>query len=259
MEYLLTADGLIALFTLTLMEIVLGIDNIVFISIVVGKLPEHQQARARVIGLLLALGFRIILLMTIKWMIGLTVPILTLPFDSFVDPAVSLKDLILIAGGLFLIGKSVTEMHHKLEAVDEDEQKIKVNGFINVILQIVVIDIVFSFDSILTAVGLAKEISVMVAAVVISMIVMIIFSGKISDFINRRPTIKMLALSFLILIGFMLVTEGLLDEEQHIDKGYIYFAMAFSLVVELLNSRLRGKAEPVQLHNIVDNPEQEDK
>lgn len=248
MESLLTVDGLIALLTLTFMEIILGIDNIVFISIVTGKLPIDQQPKARSIGLLLALGFRIMLLMAIKWIVGLTTPIATFSLWGLITPFdLSIKDLILITGGLFLIAKSVSEMHDKLEGHEEGEISTSKRSFIGTISQIVMIDIVFSFDSILTAVGLSDQIVIMIAAVIIAMVVMLIFSGRISDFINKRPTMKMLALAFLILIGFMLVIEGM---HQHVDKGYIYFAMAFSMGVELLNSRLRTKSSaPVQLKN----------
>ena len=256
---LFTSAALLSLLTLTLMEIVLGIDNIVFISIVTSRLPEEQQPRARTTGLLAALGFRIALLMGIKWLVGLDEPLFSVELGEWMEPfPVSIKDLILIAGGLFLIGKTITEMHHKLEGLD-DEQDVETRGgsFGNIIFQIVLIDIVFSFDSILTAVGLADQILIMILAVVISMLVMIFFSGRISAFINDRPTVKMLALSFLILIGFMLVLEGL---HQHIDKGYIYFAMAFSLVVELLNGRIRGqKRNPITLRNkLYDEEELED-
>ncbi|MFK7970002.1 MAG: TerC family protein [Bacteroidia bacterium] len=241
LEHLLSPDALVSLLTLTLMEIILGIDNIVFISIVAGKLPEEDQPRARTVGLAIAMLFRIGLLLGIKWLMGLTKPLFTLPL---IDIDISAKSLILLAGGLFLIGKSVTEMHSKLEGFEEPDRPSKVKSFMSVIVQIIIIDMVFSFDSILTAVGLADHVETMIAAVVISMIIMIIFAGKISDFINKRPTVKMLALSFLILIGFMLVLEAI---GQHIDKGYIYFAMAFSLVVEMLNQRLRKDTPAVEL------------
>ncbi|MEO1448354.1 MAG: TerC family protein [Bacteroidota bacterium] len=248
MEAFFTAEALVSLVTLTFMEIILGIDNIVFISIVAGKLPEDQQPRARSMGLLAALGFRVALLMMIKWLVGLTAPLFTVPgLGLFEDFPVSFKDLILLAGGLFLIAKSITEMHHKLEGHEDDETQTKTRSFMGVIAQIVVIDIVFSFDSILTAVGLADQLGIMIAAVVISLGIMLVFAGRISDFINKRPTMKMLALAFLILIGFMLVLESL---HQHIDKGYIYFAMAFSLAVETLNARLRKRSEPVELHDL---------
>jgi predicted tellurium resistance membrane protein TerC len=249
MEVLFTTDGLVSLFTLTLMEIILGIDNIVFISIVAGKLPESQQGKARTLGLLAALGFRIGLLLSINWIVGLTYPVIAI--SHFVDAAghhpfeLSWRDLILIAGGIFLMVKTVSEMHHKLEG-DEDVNNPKApQSFAGVVSQIVVLDIVFSFDSILTAVGLAKHVEIMIAAVVIALGVMIFAAAPISNFINNRPTMKMLALSFLLLIGFMLIAEGF---EQHVDKGYIYFAMAFAFLVEILNSRLRkGAVEPVQL------------
>lgn len=239
LEQLLTTEALISLLTLTLMEIILGIDNIVFISIVAGKLPEKEQPRARTVGLAIAMLFRIALLLGIKWLMGLESDLFTV-----FNVGISAKDLILLAGGLFLIGKSVTEMHSKLEGFEEPDMKAKARNFMSVIVQIILIDMVFSFDSILTAVGLAEHVEIMIIAVIISMIIMIVFAGKISDFINRRPTVKMLALSFLILIGFMLVLEAI---DKHIDKGYIYFAMAFSLVVEMLNQRIRPDAPPVEL------------
>ncbi|MEL6670917.1 MAG: TerC family protein [Bacteroidota bacterium] len=239
-----TAEGLISLFTLTLMEIILGIDNIIFISIVAGKLPEHQQGRARSLGLFIALGFRILLLLFINQIVQMTDPVLVI--DGLPESMqLSWRDIILIAGGVFLMGKTIVEMGHKLEGVEEHEENGgKKRGFMNVIIQIAALDIVFSFDSILTAVGLADHVEIMIVAVVISMGIMIVASAPISKFINGRPTIQMLALSFLLLIGFMLVAEGF---EQHVDKGYIYFAMAFSLVVELLNSRLRKEKDPVKL------------
>lgn len=251
----LTADGLVSMLTLTLMEIILGIDNIVFISIVVGKLPEHQQARARAFGLSMALVFRIVLLLSISWIVGLTYTVINplellglhLSEHLMESFALSWRDLILIAGGIFLMTNTINEMHHKLEGVDESgEKKLKKSSFWGIVSQIIALDIVFSFDSILTAVGLVDHVEIMIVAVVISLGIMLAASGAISDFINRRPTMKMLALSFLMLIGFMLVAEGF---EQHIDKGYIYFAMAFSFIVEILNSRMRrDKAvEPVQL------------
>ena len=239
------------------MEIILGIDNIIFISIVAAKLPEEQQGRARTIGLLLALVFRVTLLLGISWLVGLTYEVLPLygVFESLgmnlpekVIHAFSLswRDIILIVGGLFLMVKTILEMHHKLEGEEGSSEKPKVTGFFQVIAQIVALDIVFSFDSILTAVGLVRDVRIMIIAVVISLGIMLIAAGPISRFINARPTMKMLALSFLLLIGFMLIAEGF---EQHVDKGYIYFAMAFAFVVELLNNRLRGakEATPVQL------------
>ena len=252
---LLTTDGLVSLFTLTMMEIILGIDNIVFISIVASKLPEHQQANARNLGLLLALGFRIALLLSINWIVSLKDPVfnpaelLGLQLEEQMQHAMDLswRDLILIAGGIFLMTKTILEMHHKLEGEDSSgEKNLKAASFWSVIAQIIVLDIVFSFDSILTAVGLVDEVAIMITAVVISLMIMLAAAGPISRFINERPTMKMLALAFLLLIGFMLIAEGF---EQHVDKGYIYFAMAFAFGVEILNSRIRGskKVDPVQL------------
>jgi len=250
MEIFLTTDGLVSLFTLTMMEIILGIDNIVFISIVVSKLPESQQGTARTLGLSLALVFRILLLLSISWLVGLTDPVIIL--SSYMDSsqhtpfAFSWRDMILIGGGIFLMVKTITEMHHKLEGEDESGEKgLKNVSFFSIVMQIIALDVVFSFDSILTAVGLVQHVEIMIAAVVISMVIMIAASGAIARFINSRPTMKMLALSFLLLIGFMLVAEGF---DQHVDKGYIYFAMAFSFAVEILNGQLRKKdVEPVQL------------
>lgn len=256
----LTSAGLISLLTLTLMEIILGIDNIVFISIVAGKLPPDQQGRARNLGLLLALSFRIALLLSISWIVSLKEPVISiieyLPDAESKPFALSWRDLILIAGGLFLMGKTIVEMGHKLEGEEESgEKNINANSFWSVIAQIIVLDIVFSFDSILTAVGLVQEVEIMVVAVVIALVIMMIAAGPISRYINDRPTMKMLALSFLLLIGFMLVAEGF---DQHVEKGYIYFAMAFSFVVELLNSRIRPKTvEPVQLRERY-TPEEEE-
>ena len=256
-EVLLTTQGLISLVTLALMEIILGIDNIVFISIVAGKLPPSQQGKARNLGLTLALVFRIALLLSINWIVGLTYTVfnlvawtgLGLSEETMHSFDLSWRDIILIAGGIFLMAKTITEMHHKLEGEDESGEKdLKANSFSSVIAQIVALDVVFSFDSILTAVGLVKEVIIMIVAVVISLGIMLAAARPISDFINSRPTMKMLALSFLLLIGFMLIAEGF---EQHVEKGYIYFAMAFSFGVELLNGRLRrsqeAPVEPVQL------------
>jgi predicted tellurium resistance membrane protein TerC len=255
MDIFLTTDGLVSLFTLTLMEIILGIDNIVFISIVAGKLPEAQQGRARNIGLLLALGFRIGLLLSISWIVSLTYtvfnPLTMIGLGEQVALVehfdLSWRDLILIAGGIFLMTKTITEMHHKLEGEDESgEKNLKANSFWGVVSQIIVLDIVFSFDSILTAVGLSDHVEIMIAAVIISLSVMLVAAGPISNFINSRPTMKMLALSFLMLIGFMLVAEGF---DQHVEKGYIYFAMAFAFGVEILNGRIRKTegSDPVRL------------
>lgn len=241
----------ISLVTLTLMEIVLGIDNIIFISIVAGKLPADKQPKARTIGLMMALVFRVILLLFISYIVAMKDPLFTLnlPF-GFEDFGVTGRDLILFLGGLFLIAKSTTEIHGKLEGEEEEHSVKKVaHSLGKVIFQIVLIDIVFSFDSILTAVGLVEHVTIMIIAVILSMGVMLVFSKAISDFVNDHPTIKMLALSFLIMIGFMLVLEAL---HQHVPKGYVYFAMAFSLAVELLNMRLRKKTKPVELRETID-------
>ncbi len=265
LHHLLTLDGLVSLLTLTLMEIVLGIDNIIFISIVAGKLPEALQKRAWYIGLGLALIFRILLLLSITWIVQFKEPLLV--FHQFsINFDLSLRDLILICGGLFLMYKTVGEMHHKLEGEDDEAKNPKATTLGQVLVQIVLLDMVFSFDSILTAVGLVDpdKVIIMILAVVFSMIVMLFAAEKISSFVNRHPSIKMLALSFLMMIGFMLVAEGF---GQHVEKGYIYFAMAFSLIVELLNMRVRKKkikAEPVQLRSrmvdedLSDNPGFED-
>lgn len=235
----MSSEGIIALLTLTFLEIVLGVDNIIFISIISNRLPEKQQSKARNLGLALALIMRVGLLLGISWIIGFTEPLFTM-----FDHDVSIKDLILMIGGLFLIGKSTTEIHESLE-VQEHESKTKVVATMGkVILQIVALDVVFSFDSILTAVGLTEHILIMIVAVTIAMIVMMTFAGKISAFINKHPTLQMLAMSFLILIGFMLVLEGL---GKHIEKGYIYFAVFFSLTVEILNMRRRKNASKIKL------------
>lgn len=238
----------VSLLTLTFMEIVLGIDNIIFISIVVNRLPAEQQARGRTIGLLLALVFRIGLLLSISWIVSLRAALFTLPLPWLDEPfGVSGRDLILLAGGLFLMYKSTTEIHTKLQGEEEEDDASKAGAtMLSVILQIVVIDIVFSFDSILTAVGLVDNVLVMILAVICAMGIMLAFSGKVADFVNKNPTIKMLALSFLIMIGFMLVMEA---THHEIEKGYLYFAMAFSLIVEVLNMRLRKKGKPVKLHD----------
>ncbi|TXB67317.1 TerC family protein [Vicingus serpentipes] len=234
MDFFLQADTWIALLTLTFLEIVLGIDNIIFISIVAGKLPEHQQKKARLIGLSLALIVRIFLLMGITWLIGLTDPVLEISTFNL-----SWRDIILFVGGLFLIAKSTSEIHHKVEGDEEEISKPKkVSAFGSALVQIVLLDIIFSFDSILTAVGLTNEISLMIIAVIVSILVMMIFAGAISNFINKHPTLQVLALSFLILIGFMLVVEAL---HYEVPKGYIYFAVFFSLLVEIINMRVRKK------------------
>lgn len=230
----MTPEVMLSFLTLTFMEIVLGIDNIVFLTIVSGKLPEKDQPRARRIGLLLALGFRIILLLGISWLVGLTEPIVTIA-----DFSLSWRDLILFGGGLFLLAKATSEIHHKIEGASQVATGTKETAtFTSVIIQIILLDIVFSFDSILTAVGLVDHVSIMIAAVVISIAFMLIFVDKVSDFINKYPSMKVLALAFLMLIGFMLVAEGM---HQHVPKGYIYFAMLFSLLVELVNIKTAKK------------------
>lgn len=239
MDWLSDPQTWIALLTLTALEIVLGIDNIIFISILAGKLPEKQQKRGRQIGLLMAMITRILLLFSLAWLTRLTAPLFHISTHQ-----VSGRDLILIIGGIFLLGKSTLEIHDKLEG-EEGHASAKVKAsFWAVIIQIMLLDIVFSLDSVITAVGMANQLAVMVAAVVIAVGVMLYASGPISDFVNDRPTLKILALSFLLLIGFSLVVEGIHVE---IPKGYIYFAMGFSVFVEVLNLRIRAKTEPVKL------------
>lgn len=246
MELFSTPEAWIALLTLTFLEIVLGVDNIIFISIISNKLPEDKQGSARTIGLALALLFRIFLLLGITWIIQFTAPIF-----SLFEMDISGRDLILIVGGLFLLAKSTSEIHHKLEGEEEKQEKKASASFFSVIMQILLLDAVFSFDSILTAIGLTEHVILMIIAVILSMGVMMLFAGKIASFINRHPTLQMLALSFLILIGFTLILEGL---EQHVPKGYIYFSVAFSLVVEVLNLKMRKKrkSEPVKLHKRIE-------
>jgi predicted tellurium resistance membrane protein TerC len=226
-------EWLIALVTLTFLEIVLGIDNIIFISIITNKLPANQKRKGRVMGLTLALAFRVILLLSLTWIIkNLTKPLFTVLGSDF-----SVRELILIAGGLFLLAKSTYEIHEKMEVEDHElVNKRKPARFTGIIIQIAMLDMVFSFDSILTAIGLTDMLPVMITAVVISIIIMMVFSGKVSDFIHKNPTLEILALSFLLLIGFMLVLEGF---HYKIPKGYIYFAVFFSFFVEMLNMRLR--------------------
>ena len=236
----------IAFATLTLLELVLGIDNVIFISILAGKLPQETQQRARTIGLSLALVMRVILLLSLTWVMGLTAPV----FTAF-GHEISGRDLILLIGGLFLIAKSTHEIHGSLEGDEEHSEKKVYASFVSVIVQITLLDIVFSLDSVITAVGMVGDqygrigIWIMIAAVSVSIAAMMLFAGPIGDFVQRHPTIKMLALAFLLLIGFTLIAEGL---EYHIPKGYIYFAMAFSVMVELLNMRLRKRPrKPVVL------------
>ncbi len=239
MEIFLNPATWVALLTLTFLEIVLGIDNIIFISIVSNKLPKEQQSKARNIGLSLALIFRIALLLGITYIITFTQPLFTLFEHDF-----SGRDLILLAGGIFLIFKSTMEVHHKMEGVVGEEKKTKVHSMVTVVGQIILLDIIFSFDSILTAIGLTDQLILMIIAVVISMGIMMFFSKNISDFISQHPTLEILALSFLILIGFMLGIEAL---HYHVPKGYIYFAVFFSLIVEVLNIKMRKKKDPVKL------------
>jgi len=240
MEWITNPEAWIALLTLTALEIVLGIDNIVFISILAGKLPEDQQDKGRRIGLILAMGMRILLLFSLAWLTSLEESL----FHVF-GQGISGRDLIMVIGGLFLLGKSTFEIHDKLEG-EEGHASAKVKAtFASVIIQIMLLDIVFSLDSVITAVGMANDLAIMVAAVVIAVIIMLYASGPISDFVNERPTLKILALSFLLLIGFSLVVDGL---HYHIPKGYIYFAMGFSIFVEMVNLRVRTKATPVKLH-----------
>ncbi len=248
MDKWLTTGSLVSLLTLTFLEIILGIDNIIFISILSEKLPAKQRSKARNMGLVLALFVRIALLFGISWIIGLKKTLISLfGFD------LSGKDIILLGGGLFLLAKSTSEIHQKLEGDDQSTSDKKLR-FWSAILQIILLDIVFSFDSILTAVGLVNDLPIMIASVVISLIVMMLFSGMISSFIHRHPSMKMLALSFLIMIGMLLVVEAF---HVHVPKGYVYFAMAFSLGVEVLNMRVRKRSsKPVKLR---ESFEQDDK
>src|SRR5712692_3078562 len=236
MDWLTDPQAWIALVTLTLLEIVLGIDNIVFISILTAKLPKHQQARGRTIGLGLALLSRVALLFTISWMIRLTAPL----FSAF-GQEFSGRDIILIVGGLFLLAKSTHEIHNRLEGEEEQDAARGSASLASTLIKIMLLDIVFSLDSVITAVGMAKDLGVMVAAVVIAVGFMMLSAGAISSFVHRHPTVKMLALSFLLLIGVSLIGEGF---GQHIAKGYIYFAMAFSMLVEMLNLKARRKTTP---------------
>jgi predicted tellurium resistance membrane protein TerC len=251
MEWLTDPQTWISLLTLTVLEIVLGIDNIIFISILAEKLPQDQEERGRRVGLLMAMGMRILLLISIAWVISLTKPL----FEIF-GHDVSGRDLILMAGGLFLLGKSTLEIHDKLEAKEGHGQVRAPASFAGVIVQIMLLAIVFSLDSVITAVGMANLLGVMIAAVVIAVLIMLFAAGPISKFVNQHPTLKILALSFLLLIGVSLVAEGL---EFHIPKGYIYFAMAFSVFVEMLNMRLRRvEVEPVKLRQpYIHEPDQE--
>ncbi|HZC44198.1 MAG TPA: TerC family protein [Acidobacteriaceae bacterium] len=240
MDALFTSSGLVALTTLTFLEIVLGVDNVIFISILSSKLPVSQQGTARRVGLMAAMGMRILLLLSIVWIIRLTAPLF-----SVLGHPISGRDLILIAGGLFLLGKATTEIHERLEG-EEGRSSARVRpSFAAVITQIAVLDIVFSLDSVITAVGMSEEIIIMVISVILAVGVMMFSAGPISAFVNRHPTVKVLALSFLLLIGISLVGEGW---GMHIPKGYLYFAMGFSVFVEVINLRVRKVAAPVHLH-----------
>jgi predicted tellurium resistance membrane protein TerC len=235
----LSGETLIALATLTFLEIVLGVDNIIFISILSGKLPAEQQVKARRIGLLLAMGTRILLLFSLAWVVRLTQPLFTIGQD------ISGRDLILILGGLFLLGKSTHEIHDRLEGEEGHGSAKVAASFTSVLIQIALLDIVFSLDSVITAVGMVDHVAIMVVAVVVSVVIMMVAAEPISSFVHKHPTVKMLALSFLLLIGMSLVAEGF---DHHIPKGYIYFAMGFSVFVEAINLRIRPKAAPVHLH-----------
>lgn len=243
MQELLTADSLISLFTLTLMEVVLGIDNVIFVSIVMNRLPEHKRNQARRIWMFTGIAVRVVLLLFIGYIVRAVNPLFYIG-----DKGISLRDLIMLAGGLFLLVKTTLEIHHKLEGEDETGPKAKGGAatLANVVGQIIIIDMVFSFDSIITAVGLAKHIEIMIVAVVIAMFIMFSFAPRISNFIHKHPTLKMLALSFLIMVGGILLMEGWNPDAVH-DlhlKNYVYFAMAFSFAVELLNMRMRKKTQP---------------
>jgi len=239
MESLISIDGLISFASLVLMEIVLGVDNIIFISILTGRLPAGQQEKARYVGIGLALLIRIALLFLLTWLIGLNKSLFTL-----FNLEISGRDLIMICGGLFLIYKSTSEVHQKLEGQEESDENKATLTFGSAIVQIILLDIIFSFDSILTAIGLVQNVTIMVLAVVIAMAVMLISANKISEFIHKHPTIKMLALSFLLMIGVLLLLEGF---HVHVPKGYVYFAIFFSLLVEVLNIKVRKRAQPVHL------------
>jgi predicted tellurium resistance membrane protein TerC len=247
MDDLFTTQNLVAFLTLLALEIVLGVDNVIFIAILSGKLPETQRARARTLGISLAVITRILLLLGITWVMRLTTPL----FNVF-GQGISGRDLILIVGGLFLIGKSTFEIHEKLESLDHTQRTVpRTVSFASVIAQIILIDVIFSLDSVITAVGLSGHLWVMIPAVIIAAGVMVLFAGGISNFVEKHPTMKILALAFLILIGTLLVMEGLLPDIVHSYhlKNYAYFAMAFSFAVELVNMRLRRSPEPVRLHN----------
>ena len=255
MDFLATPEAWISLLTLTVLEIVLGIDNIVFISILTGKLPESQQKKARQLGLGLDMITRVLLLLSLTWVMSLTSSLFNMGHwigvtdQAWLDKlAISGRDLILLVGGLFLIYKSTHEIHNKLEGDEDESGKVKVHSFAGTIVQILILDVVFSLDSVITAVGMAEHLEIMIAAVVIAVIVMMFSAGAIGNFVNNHPTVKMLALSFLLLIGVSLLAEGF---DQHIPKGYIYFAMAFSVLVEMLNLKMKkNERKPVKLKNM---------
>ncbi len=240
MELLTDPQAWIAFATLTALELVLGIDNIIFISILVDRLPAHQREFARRIGLGLAMFMRIALLVTLAWIVGLTAPVFTVLREE-----ISGRDLILILGGLFLLWKATSEIHQLLEGEEDERSGPAAATFRSVIIQVIIIDLVFSLDSIITAVGLVREIPIMIAAVVASVALMMVFAGPIGRFVSRHPTVKMLALSFLFVVGVALIADGF---DVNVPKGYIYFAMAFSVAVEMLNLRLRRRGKPVHLH-----------
>lgn len=240
MEWVLEPEGWVAFLTLSALELVLGIDNIVFISILVGKLPEERQKGAYRLGLGLALITRILLLLSISWVMGLTRPLFTI-----LAKVISGRDVVLIAGGLFLVAKSTHEIHGKLEGVEGESSAQPLGSYVGVLLQIMALDVIFSLDSVITAVGMVNKVGLMVSAIVVAVVVMMFFAKAIGDFVHAHPTVKMLALAFLLMIGVMLIADGF---GHHIPKGYVYFAMAFSLLVEMLNLRAR-RAEPVELRS----------
>ena len=241
MEWVLEPQGWIAFLTLAALELVLGIDNIVFISILVGKLPKERQQRAYRIGLGLALISRVLLLLSISWVMGLTKPLFTV-----LAKVISGRDVVLIVGGLFLVAKSTHEIHDKLEGAEGERSAKALGSYVGVLLQIMALDVIFSLDSVITAVGMVNKVGLMVSAIVVSIVVMMFFAKAIGDFVQRHPTVKMLALAFLLMIGVMLIADGL---GHHIPKGYIYFSMAFSLFVEMLNLRARKGTRPVELRS----------
>lgn len=247
MDWITSPESWIALATLIVLELVLGVDNIIFISILAGKLPPNDQPRARTTGIMLAVITRILLLLSLSWIISLEHPFFYIPFFGGEKVGISGHNLILIVGGLFLLGKSTFEIHEKLEG-QEGQTSARVSpNFVSVVVQIMLLDIVFSLDSVITAVGMSNELAIMIIAVIIAAFIMIFLSGPIGDFVERHPTVKMLALSFLLMIGFTLVAEGL---HQHIPKGYVYFAMGFSVFVEMINLRVRDShVKPVNLRD----------